>query len=231
VRRLLHNEGDGPQPSQSTFVRETVADAYRNGYSAVRHGDRCRPMVGATRLWRGTPSRFSRGPGRRGCDDHTMAVIVRRGELADASVAADLWLRARRAAVAAIPPPTHTDDEVRSWFSTHVARELELWVAESEHGGLLGILVLDGEWIDQLYVDPANTGCGIGLLLLDVAKRERPNGVQLWTFVSNRARSGSMSVMASWRSGAPAEPSTKSTHPTSCTPTARASWCPIALGG
>jgi GNAT superfamily N-acetyltransferase len=115
-----------------------------------------------------------------------MAVIVRRGELADASVAADLWLRARRAAVAAIPPPTHTDDEVRSWFSTHVARELELWVAESEHGGLLGILVLDGEWIDQLYVDPANTGCGIGLLLLDVAKRERPNGVQLWTFVSNR---------------------------------------------
>ncbi len=115
-----------------------------------------------------------------------MAVTVRRGEVADAELAADLWLRARRAAIGAIPPPTHADDEVRSWFSTHVARELELWLAESERGDLLGILVLDGEWIDQLYVDPANTGRGIGRLLLAVAKRERPNGLQLWTFVSNR---------------------------------------------
>jgi GNAT superfamily N-acetyltransferase len=106
--------------------------------------------------------------------------------VADARLAADLWLRARRAAVGAIPPPTHTDAEVRSWFSMRVVRELELWVADAEHGDLVGILVLDGEWIDQLYVDPANTGCGIGRLLLAVAKRERPNGLQLWTFVSNR---------------------------------------------
>ena len=114
-----------------------------------------------------------------------MAVTVRRGELADANLAAELWLRARRAAVGAIPPPTHTDAEVRSWFSTRVALELELWLAESEHGELLGILVLDDESIDQLYVDPANTGRGIGRLLLTVAKSERPNGLQLWTFVSN----------------------------------------------
>jgi GNAT superfamily N-acetyltransferase len=114
-----------------------------------------------------------------------MAVTVRRGELDDADLAADLWLRARRAAVPAIPAPAHTGDEVRSWFRVHVAGELELWVAESEHGDLVGILVLEGEWIDQLYVDPANTGRGIGLLLLDVAKRERPNRLQLWTFVSN----------------------------------------------
>jgi len=115
-----------------------------------------------------------------------MTVTVRRGELTDTNAAADLWLRARRAAIGAIPPPIHTDDEVRLWFTSHVARKLELWLAESEHGHLLGILVLDGKWIDQLYVDPANTGRGIGCLLLDMAKRERPNGLQLWTFVSNR---------------------------------------------
>ena len=39
-------------------------------------------------------------------------------------------------------------------------RQLELWIAESEHGELLGILVLDDDWVEQLYVDPTNTGLG-----------------------------------------------------------------------
>lgn len=52
-------------------------------------------------------------------------------------------------------------------------------------GGLLGILVLDGDCIDQLYVDPATTGQGIGSRLLSVAKAQRPGGLRLWTFVSN----------------------------------------------
>jgi hypothetical protein len=36
-----------------------------------------------------------------------------------------------------------------------------------------------------LYVDPSHTGRGIGRLLLDVARRERPGGPRLWTFASN----------------------------------------------
>lgn len=58
-------------------------------------------------------------------------------------------------------------------------------MAESPAGRLLGILVLDGGWIDQLYVDPAHTGRGVGGVLLETAKRERPGGLHLWTFVSN----------------------------------------------
>ncbi len=46
-------------------------------------------------------------------------------------------------------------------------------------------MVLDHEWIDQLYVDPASTGGGIGGALLDKAMRERPTGLKLWTFQSN----------------------------------------------
>jgi GNAT superfamily N-acetyltransferase len=113
-------------------------------------------------------------------------VIVRRGTQADARAAADLWLRARRAAVDMIPQqPVHSDDEVRAWFASHVVSACELWLAEDEASTLVGILVLDEDWLDQLYVEPTMTGRGIGTGLLDLAKRERPDGLRLWTFVSN----------------------------------------------
>ena len=111
-----------------------------------------------------------------------MPVFFRRGTEADARAAADLWLRARKAAMGAIPPPVHGDDEVRAWFASHVVRETELWLAE-DADRLVGILVLDGPWLDQLYVEP--TGRGIGAALVELAKRERPDGLRLWTFASN----------------------------------------------
>ena len=46
-------------------------------------------------------------------------------------------------------------------------------------------MVLDREWIDQLYVDPAATGRGIGGALLEHAMRLSPTGLKLWTFQSN----------------------------------------------
>ena len=114
-----------------------------------------------------------------------MDVVIRRGGEADAGVAAELWLRARRSALGSIPAPVHSEAEVRSWFTTHVGPTLELWMAESAGLGVLGILVLEGDWIDQLYVDPRWTGRGVGARLIEVAKRERPQGLRLWTFVSN----------------------------------------------
>ena len=115
-----------------------------------------------------------------------MKPAIRRGGAHDARAAADLYLRAREAALRAgsIPAGVHDDDDVRGYFASRIVEDCELWVAEQD-GALAGILVLDGDFVDQLYVEPGLTGRGIGSALLAVAKRERPQGLRLWAFQTN----------------------------------------------
>jgi GNAT superfamily N-acetyltransferase len=124
-------------------------------------------------------------PATSGRDHGAMAITLRRAGESDARAAADLWLRARKAAVGTIPPPVHDDKDVRAWFASHVVRDAELWLAENAESEVAGILVLDGHWLDQLYVEPTITGRGVGSKLVGLAKRERPDGLRLWTFASN----------------------------------------------
>jgi GNAT superfamily N-acetyltransferase len=116
-----------------------------------------------------------------------MRSTIRRATSSDAAAVTELYLRARRAGVAdgSIPPLVHDADNVRDWVSHFVIPKLECWLAERVPGTLAGMLVLEGDSIDQLYVAPELTGGGIGAELIAVAKRERPEGLRLWTFVSN----------------------------------------------
>jgi GNAT superfamily N-acetyltransferase len=135
------------------------------------------------------PALASRAGRLAAWDPDDVEIVIRRGADADASASAELWLRARAAAAPAIAPSPRGPDDVRAWFASHVVRSTDLWVAEDGAGVLVAILVLDGDWIDQLYVEPALIGRGIGGDLLALAKRERPDRLRLWTFASNeRAR-------------------------------------------
>ncbi len=108
----------------------------------------------------------------------------RRARPDEAPAIADVWLRSRRASFPAIPAAVHSDEDVRGWVRDVVLPDREVWVADAD-GAVIALLVLEGDWVDQLYVDPAWTGRGIGSGLLAVAKQQRPGGLKLWTFQAN----------------------------------------------
>jgi GNAT superfamily N-acetyltransferase len=113
---------------------------------------------------------------------------IRRALPTEADLLADLWLRSRSAAAPSIPPTTHSDADVHQWFGEVVLLTCEAWVADRD-GEVVALMVLDNEWISQLYVDPAAAGEGIGSDLIGHAKEARPTGLKLWTFQGNlRAR-------------------------------------------
>jgi len=110
----------------------------------------------------------------------------------DAGTLADLFMAAREAAFPAMPRPVHGPSSVRAWFDELVGPRpdgsdptRETWLAE-RHGRVVGYAILDGGWLDSLYVAPAETGQGLGAVLLDLVKGLRPDGFSLWVFESNR---------------------------------------------
>jgi len=112
-------------------------------------------------------------------------VELRRATAFDADAVVRVYLRSRHHAVPHIPPLSGPDDSVREWLAGVVVNGGEVWVAETGDGVVVAMMLLEGEWIEQLYVDPSLTGQGIGTQLLEHAKREKPGGLQLWTFQSN----------------------------------------------
>jgi GNAT superfamily N-acetyltransferase len=108
---------------------------------------------------------------------------IRRAAADEALSVADVWLQARHAAFPAIPKPMHSDDEVRAFYST-VFPARDVWVVETGDA-LVAMLVLEDDWLDQLYVLPEWTGRGVGSELVELAKAQRPSGLQLWAFQSN----------------------------------------------
>jgi chorismate mutase/ribosomal protein S18 acetylase RimI-like enzyme len=106
----------------------------------------------------------------------------------DVDALTTLYVAARAAAVPAIPPSAHDADDVHRWLGDRLAsRGTEVWLAEGEDGdaGPLGLLVLEDDWVQSLYVEPGHTGAGVGSLLLDLAKGLRPRGLGLYVFESN----------------------------------------------
>ena len=109
---------------------------------------------------------------------------VRRAEQADYVAAAEVLLRSRHVSVPAIPPLVHSDVEVMKHFVETVMPSDEVWVAEI-NTAIAAVLVLSGDSVEHLYVDPDWFAQGLGSALLERAKIEHPETLELWTFESN----------------------------------------------
>ncbi|WP_197522531.1 GNAT family N-acetyltransferase [Occultella aeris] len=101
------------------------------------------------------------------------------------ALVADVYLAARRAAGAAMPPGVHSDVEVRAWVSSWDLTEDDVVGFFDAANRLRGFARLAGAHLEALYVDPAAQGSGVGGTLLDKVKLLRPGGFDLWVFVAN----------------------------------------------
>ncbi|MFF9487790.1 GNAT family N-acetyltransferase [Streptomyces sp. NPDC014676] len=110
-------------------------------------------------------------------------VELRRALSSDAEAAAGVWLRSFAAALPGVVRP-RSDDEVRDHFRHVLIPVRETWVAEAG-GDVVGVMVLDGEELDQLYLAPEWRGHGIGDRFVALAKERSPGGLALWTFRVN----------------------------------------------
>ena len=81
------------------------------------------------------------------------ALRVRRAGRHEAGTAAEILLRSRRASVPAIPPLVHTEDDAKEHFARTFRESTDVWVVEADDA-IAGVMVLNGNWVDQLYIDP-----------------------------------------------------------------------------
>lgn len=111
-------------------------------------------------------------------------VLIRRATAADAAATADVYLRSFAAALPTVVRP-RSDDEVRAYIRDVVVPERETWVAVAERR-VVGLMVLAGDLLSQLYLDPDWRGRGIGDRFVALAKERSPKGLSLWTFQVNK---------------------------------------------
>ena len=97
---------------------------------------------------------------------------VRRGTAAEVPRALEIWRDAVDATHGFLTPADRAeiDAMVAAWMPT-----VELWMIDDDGGRPVGFLVMDGNLIDALFVDPAVHGRGYGTALLGHALALAPD--------------------------------------------------------
>jgi len=118
------------------------------------------------------------------------APVLRAARGNDAQECATVYLRSRAFGIPGVPV-VHAESEVRRWMADEVIGHADVTVAEID-GVVVALMAIEHGragtgWIEQLYLDPAWVGRGLGQQFIDRAKQRCPAGLQLWTFQENAA--------------------------------------------
>src|ERR1700760_952262 len=130
-------------------------------------------------VYRNTPAGLARL--RPAHHRNPMAPSTRRATNADALAVAETFIASR--ATMTYLPKLHTDDDTRQHFATVVANK-ETWVAERDGKGV-GFAVIDGGFLEHLYVHPSRFNTGTGDKLFRQVTSQHPQGFQFWAFQKN----------------------------------------------
>jgi GNAT superfamily N-acetyltransferase len=119
----------------------------------------------------------------------TSVVVLRRAVATDAAAVADVWLRSYDAALPTVRR-AHSDDEVRAYLRDVVVPRGTTWVAENtgaveDAPTVVGMMILDGDEVNALYLAPDWRGRGVGDRFVALAKELSPTGLALWAFQVN----------------------------------------------
>ena len=117
-----------------------------------------------------------------------MELELRPATATDADAVADVYLRSRKELVACAPL-VHSDESVRDWVRRHLIPLGTTTVAVIA-GQVVGLMAVakaaECSWIEQLYLHPAWVRRAIGTRLLELARRELPPPIRLYTFQCNK---------------------------------------------
>jgi ribosomal protein S18 acetylase RimI-like enzyme len=110
-----------------------------------------------------------------------VTTTIRRAVPEDAPSVAGVFTAAR--ATMKYLPHLHTDEETRAFIADLVA-ETETWIA-LRNDDIVGFAVIDGGWLEHLYVHPTRFGHHTGTRLFQQLTEQHPHGFQLWVFQQN----------------------------------------------
>ena len=99
-------------------------------------------------------------------------MTIRRGTAQDVPRAFDIWKRAVDATHGFLAPDDRA--EIETMVAGQFLPNAELWLVTDSDDRVVGFLVMDGNMIDALFVDPDVHGRGYGTQLLDHALKLAP---------------------------------------------------------
>lgn len=108
-------------------------------------------------------------------------LLLRTATAHDVAAIAAVQRRAR--AAAPMPASIHPPESLAPFLAARLDVD-EVWVAQAGEA-VVGYARFTPTWLDDLYVDPAHQGQGVGGALLDLVRARRPAGFGLWVFESN----------------------------------------------
>ena len=112
-------------------------------------------------------------------------IEIRRIEESEIETTVRMWRRSREDVQPALEARMgYSPADDLEFFTNILLQECEVWIAVRGTSPL-GLLAIDGDSIEQLYIDPLEQRKQIGSSLLDLAKSRSPTRLRLHTHQAN----------------------------------------------